>query len=409
MFDAPARILPLKIEKGRRILTVSDIHGNLPYLKGLLKKAAFSGDDELIIDGDFLEKGGDSLGTLRYIMELSRQGNVHTLCGNCDGWIDIFTQDAERDDRTLRYMMWKKSGLLWDMCNSAGIDPFELEDFGQCKKELFTRFLPEWEFLARLPHAIETEHYIFAHASVTPGKPLRQHLEGDLTRCDAFMRQDVQFSKWVIVGHYPVMLYGEKTVCANPIIDREKHIISIDGGCVLKDDGQLNALVIPFEGSEDFSWLAFDPFPVCTVLDAQAEGPHSYYIRWGDSRVQVLQRGPRVLPLPPCAHRLRDGHPDKIPFYRRGIHRLQRLHGLHPPPAPRRQGGAGGKDLKGLFREAQRGIRLVLRGFGAKLWLRDLNFYPFQKRIWKSGAGGGTTFCWSPAMRMWTIPASARR
>ena len=46
MRDSPAKILPLKIAKDRRILVVSDIHGNLPYLKGLLKKAAFSGSDE---------------------------------------------------------------------------------------------------------------------------------------------------------------------------------------------------------------------------------------------------------------------------------------------------------------------------------------------------------------------------
>ena len=105
MHDSPARILPLRIEPGRRILVVSDIHGNLPYLKGLLQKAAFSAGDELIINGDVLEKGPDSLGTLRYIMDLSRRGNVHTVCGNCDGWINIFTQDADHDDKTLRYMM----------------------------------------------------------------------------------------------------------------------------------------------------------------------------------------------------------------------------------------------------------------------------------------------------------------
>ncbi len=291
MRDRPAKILPLRIAKGRRILVVSDIHANLPYFRQLLKKAGFGDSDELIIDGDFLEKGEDSLGTLRYIMELSKKGNVHTICGNCDGWTDIFQQDPIHDDGVLRYMMRKKRGLLWEMCNTAGIDPFDLEDFSQCKQTLLKRFPKEWEFLFKLPHAIETEHYIFAHAAVIEGKPLREHKEGELTRCDAFMRLGMHFSKWVVVGHYPVMLYGENTVCANPIIDREKHIISIDGGCVLKDDGQLNALVIPYEGSEDFSYVAYDPFPAGTVLDAQSEGEHSYYIRWGDSRVQVLQRG----------------------------------------------------------------------------------------------------------------------
>ena len=37
--------------------------------------------------------------------------------------------------------------------------------------------------------------------------------------------------------------------------------------------------------------MAYDPFPVMTVREAQAPGKRSYYIRWGDNRVQVLRRG----------------------------------------------------------------------------------------------------------------------
>ena len=69
------------------------------------------------------------------------------------------------------------------------------------------------------------------------------------------------------------------------------YIISIDGACTLKDDGQLNALIIPEEGSEDFSYMAYDKFPVRTVAEHQAAGERSYYIRWGDNRVRVLRRG----------------------------------------------------------------------------------------------------------------------
>lgn len=291
MFDYPARIRRLSVPEGRRILVVSDIHGNLPYLRGLLERAAFGADDELIVAGDFLEKGPESLNTLHYLMDLSRRGNCRLLLGNCDSWNDIFVYPEEDDERVVRYILYKKVGLLWEMCNAAGLDPFDLQDFGAVKRELRRRFAEEWDFLEGLPHAIETEHYVFAHAAVRPGKPLRAHTAEELTRCDAFMKQGWRFDKWVIVGHWPVMLYHRDIVCANPIIDRESRIISIDGGCVLKDDGQLNALIIPFEGSEDFGFVAYDPFPVRTVKEAQAEGGRSYYIRWGDSRVQVLRRG----------------------------------------------------------------------------------------------------------------------
>lgn len=276
-----------------RILVISDIHGNLPYLKGLLEKLHFSGDDQLVIDGDFLEKGAYSLETLRFLMSLSEKGNTHVICGNCDDWHLIFDPSWtwRAEEQTMQYLIQKKCGLLWDMCNACGLDPFDLESFGAAKDVLREKFSREFSFLSALPYAIETEHYIFTHAGMCPDKPLCQHSRKELNRCDALLKKDWSFEKWLIVGHWPVVLYGEDRVCANPIICREKKIISIDGGCVLKDDGQLNALIIPFAGSEDFSFEAYDPFPVKTVLQAQQEGERSYYIRWGDSRVQVLQRG----------------------------------------------------------------------------------------------------------------------
>ena len=291
MYEVPARVQHLHVPAGRRILVVSDIHGNLPYLRSVLEKAAFGADDELIVAGDFLEKGPESLNTLRFLMELTRRGNCHLLLGNCDSWNDIFHFPEEADEHIVDYILTKKVGLLWEMCNDSGIDPFALEDFGTVKQVLRRRYAAEWAFLEGLPHAIETDHYIFAHAAVRPDKPLRSHTAEELTRCDAFMNQGFRFDQWVIVGHYPVVLYGQDIVCANPIVDRASRIASIDGGCVLKDDGQLNAFVIPFEGSEDFGFVAYDPFPVRTVKTAQAAGERSYYIRWGDSRVQVLRRG----------------------------------------------------------------------------------------------------------------------
>ena len=152
-------------------------------------------------------------------------------------------------------------------------------------------FAAEWDFLARIPHAIETEHYIFAHAGAHAGKPLEEHRVQELVKYDNFLRSDESFDKWIVVGHWPVVLYGESVVNANPIVDRQRKIISIDGGCVLKDDGQLNVLVIPKEGSEDFSFVSYDPFPTARVTEDQQSGGRSYYIRWGDSRVRVLRRG----------------------------------------------------------------------------------------------------------------------
>ena len=245
------------------------------------------------IDGDFLEKGKESLKLLRILMEMAKRENVHLICGNCDDWADLYLPSFRDElcDYILQYLQYRRWGLLWDLCLEQGYDPMKLRDFRPIKKLLGERYPEIWDFLGKVPHAIDAGPYVFAHAGMPPGKPLEEHSPSEFDRVDALLRTDRRFDRWVIVGHWPVMLYGQDRVCANPIIDRERKIISIDGGCSLKDDGQLNCLIIPEIGSEDFSFVAYDPFPTATALDDQQESTRSYYIRWGDSKVQVLERG----------------------------------------------------------------------------------------------------------------------
>ena len=275
---------------GRRVIAVSDIHANLPYFKALLKKVGFCEKDILIIDGDFLEKGEHSLETLRFIMELSANGNCHALCGNCDSWSDAVDNDMSFwSDKMVQYMLYRGGGLVWDMLGEMGIKVTPELEFAPLVQELKKRFEREWDFIRALPHIIETESCIFVHGGIKPDVPMTEQRGGDCMKFDNFRSYGYTFDKWVVVGHWPVVLYHENYVCANPIIDREHKVISIDGGCVLKDDGQLNALII--ENGEDITFTAYDPFPVRTVRTPQRRSARSYYIRWGDNEVQVLRRG----------------------------------------------------------------------------------------------------------------------
>ena len=108
---------------------------------------------------------------------------------------------------------------------------------------------------------------------------------------DNFLGQGYSFDKWVIVGHWPVTLYDPKIPSAAPLFERRRKIISIDGGCVLKLDGQLNALILPEEGAEDFSWQAYDGLPQITALDGQEASADSVNIRWGRSALELVQQG----------------------------------------------------------------------------------------------------------------------
>ena len=116
---------------------------------------------------------------------------------------------------------------------------------------------------------------------------------------DDFRGQGHSFSKYVIVGHWPVTLYNPKVPSAAPLFDYDRKIISIDGGCVLKADGQLNALILPSEESGDFSWQAYDGLEVYTALDRQEPSQDSINIRWGRADLELLEPGEE---LSRCRH-----------------------------------------------------------------------------------------------------------
>ena len=73
-------------EHGRRTIVISDIHAHRSWLERLLKKIDFSEKDMLIILGDMIEKGPESLETIRYIMQLCEKHTVYPMMGNVDLW-----------------------------------------------------------------------------------------------------------------------------------------------------------------------------------------------------------------------------------------------------------------------------------------------------------------------------------
>ena len=113
-----AVVRPIPFPQSGRLLAVSDVHGNLPWLKGLLDKVGFTPDDALVLVGDLVEKGPDSLATLRYVMELSKTHTVHALCGNCDNLaVDFVDQNAGlgRDFFRGYLSVWKERSLITQM------------------------------------------------------------------------------------------------------------------------------------------------------------------------------------------------------------------------------------------------------------------------------------------------------
>ena len=176
------------------------------------------------------------------------------------------------------------------MLEEQGLAPGEAEDVRPCLRLLNERYREELAFLRGLPTVLSAPHHLFVHAGLPtadeaalPACPVRS-----CVKRDAFLDQGLAFPKWVVVGHWPVALYREDLPNHNPFVNRETHILSIDGGNVLKEDGQLNALLLPDLNREDFAFAAYDGLPRARVRDAQAASARSFHLRWIDNAVDIL-------------------------------------------------------------------------------------------------------------------------
>lgn len=286
-----AKVIRPEIEAGRRVIAISDIHGNLAFLKGVLEKVCFSPADVLVLVGDLFEKGPDSLGVLRYVMELGQTHTVYPLCGNCDHIDRVFLEGRPGIDEELWpvFRFWGERSLILQLGAELGLHPQSEEDLPGLRRAVLEKFPREVEFFLSMPHILEAGNFIFVHGGV-PREDRLEELEAyPCMKNDDFVGQGHHFRKWVVVGHWPVTLYNPRIPMARPLISREQHIVSIDGGCVLKVDGQLNALVIPDVYGEKTDYTAYDGLPVVVAGEDQEASPEPLNIRWSDSAVEVLR------------------------------------------------------------------------------------------------------------------------
>ena len=305
----PAAVIRPDIAPGRRVIAISDIHGNLSCLKGLLKKVGFSRDDVLILVGDLLEKGRDSLAVLRFVLELQKEHTVYPLCGNCD-YIDRMFLDWEADENATFFKRdntrilaaagvaealwpvleyWGNRSVLIQMGLELGHPmPRRASDLPALRAALLDYFPRETRFLMTMPHILESGNFIFVHGGIPREDRLDELDAYSCMKNDDFLGQGHSFQKWVAVGHWPVTLYDPSIQRSSPLVERERHIISLDGGCVLKVDGQLNALIIPDITGDEFQFASYDDLPRAVALDGQEASYNPINIRWSDSVVEPL-------------------------------------------------------------------------------------------------------------------------
>ncbi|MCM1345270.1 MAG: metallophosphoesterase [Muribaculaceae bacterium] len=289
-------------QPGQRLLVVSDIHGHLDWLVQLLKKLEYDGDDILVIVGDLIDKGPESLRVVQYVMDLCRRHPVHVSMGNVDiaRVQKLYDDTPGAEERFIEYLQWMEkhwgNSLLQEMLADLGVSVEQVtaENAPGYMQRLREQFGEELDFLRSRPTILTAGRYLFVHGGV-PTDDLAA-LEGTdaypYLKNDAFWEQGYSFENHTVVtGHWPVWLYRKDREDGSPLLDRERNIFCIDGGCGLKKAGQLNGIILSdcFTDNQDIRWTSYDDFPLYTAQEPQAGTPAEVYINYFDSEVELLE------------------------------------------------------------------------------------------------------------------------
>lgn len=205
-----------------RIFAFGDLHGHVGKLNALLDRIRpiFRPElDKYLFVGDYIDKGPHSKEVVERLIELAGSG-VRTvfLVGNHESML--------LDD----YLTGKRPHFFLD---NGGLST--LKSYGLHKtKPKDTRFPPEH---AKFFHNLHLYHregdYLFVHAGLRPGIPLKEQSVHDLLWIrEEFYQQDYDWDHWIIFGHTPFH---------NPFLKGK--LIGIDTG--VEFGGPLTCLVLP--------------------------------------------------------------------------------------------------------------------------------------------------------------------
>lgn len=170
-----------------RVLAIGDIHGCLEQFDALLGAVELKESDHLVLLGDYVDRGPDSAGVLKRIIELTKAHHVTAIKGNHEQMM----MEARGGENFLRE--WVLNGGDATLASYAG-------------SRATIRDVPaeHWQFLETgLADYLETETHIFVHANAYPDHAMEEQPDYMLQweRCDKIRPH--QSGKVLVCGHTP--------------------------------------------------------------------------------------------------------------------------------------------------------------------------------------------------------------
>ncbi|WP_440118977.1 metallophosphoesterase family protein [Paenibacillus sp. QZ-Y1] len=219
----------------KRTIIISDIHGCIDQLNQLLNFIHFNSvEDQLILLGDYVDRGPHSKQVVDKVIELVQKHRAIALRGNHDQrLVDLINNHS----LSVQSKFLEHGGVqtLQSYCGSNDISDEMLK---QSRERIKSEYGHHIDFLAELPLYHEDHDHIYVHAGLNPEYvDWKNQPEHDFKYIkDEFIRSEFHLDKRIIFGHTRTIdIYGK------PDIWFHKDKISIDGGCAY--GLQLNALI----------------------------------------------------------------------------------------------------------------------------------------------------------------------
>lgn len=202
------------------LYAIGDIHGCNRSFQALLQKIDLQQDDELVLIGDYMDRGPDSKGVLDTIFALRQAGHtVHCLRGNHE---QIFLDALTTNHHALQLFL--RAGGKSTLKSFDAILPGEIDAY----------YL---DFINNLPYYVELGRFIFVHGGLnfSLDDPL---LDQESMLWERYWYDHIDYEwlgdRYIIHGHTPIEHRVHKGMLALAKNGSDR-AINLDTGCVYPD------------------------------------------------------------------------------------------------------------------------------------------------------------------------------
>lgn len=284
----------LRLAQGQRLIAISDVHGHIQLLHALLDQVRYCEDDALVFLGDYIERGAHSLPVLEFVAQLYARNpqNVRLLLGN---WELYILSAIEKGDCALLYKnrqrLLARAGntLYGEMCARLGLNSDSEAAMRAAHPRVMEKFGALIRFFLERPIVLDAGAMVFVHGGLPHGDLAALNFSHpyQYLKRDDFFQQETVFERPVVVGHMPTVNARPGVPCALPYFNPRRNVIGIDGGCGVKRNGQLNALL--WRDGVFSCACVYGALPAVRAKSAQAESADSLNVHYFEP-VRVLSQ-----------------------------------------------------------------------------------------------------------------------